>query len=358
VTRPTYCAIDLVALRHNFQQVRQLAPRSKILAMVKANAYGHGIVEVAKALHEADGLGVACLEEALILRTAGIKQTIVLMEGFFKLDELVAIQQHDLEIVIHDQTQLQLFLRQQAIKPLTIWLKINTGMNRLGFQPAQVDTVWQQLKMHNAVKEIRLMTHFADADDLSRPIMRRQLDSFAETTAALAGQHSLAASAGILGWHEAHADWVRPGIMLYGISPFADRTGEYHNLKPVMTLHSEIIATHELRAGEVIGYGGTWICPHDMHIGVVAIGYGDGYPRSAVNGTPVLVNNHLTRLIGRVSMDMLTVDLHKQPQAKVGDPVVLWGNGLPVELISKHSNRSEYELLCGVSRPRIPYIYQ
>lgn len=358
MSRPTYCEIDLAALLHNFKQIRNLAPNSKILAMIKAHAYGHGIERVAQALTEADGFGVACLEEALALRAAGIQQRIVLTEGFFAAEELAAINQHHLEIILHSQTQLKILLQQSfSIKPLIVWLKVNTGMNRLGFLPQQVAAVWQQLKSCKAVKEIRLMTHFADADDLTKPTMLQQINSFNEVTANLSGERSLANSAAILGWPAAHADWVRPGIMLYGVSPFADKTGADHGLKPVMTMRSEIIAIQELRKGDVVGYGGVWVCPEDIRIGIVAIGYADGYPRNAKNGTPVLLNDQQVELVGRVSMDMLTINLHTQPQAKIGDPVVLWGKKLPVELLSKYSNRFEYELLCSVTRPRIPYVY-
>jgi alanine racemase len=275
------------------------------------------------------------VEEALVLRAAGIKQRIVLMEGFFTAEELLVISQQNLEIVIHNHEQLKALQQHTSIEPLTVWLKINTGMNRLGFLPQDAKEVWQVLKDCKAVKQIRLMTHFADADDLSKPSMLRQIDCFNEVTAHMSGERSLANSAAILGWPAAHADWVRPGIMLYGVSPFSEKTGEQHGLMPVMTLRSEIIAIQALRKGDAVGYGSTWIAPQDMRIGVVAIGYGDGYPRNAKNGTPVLLNNHVVSLVGRVSMDMLTIDLHTQPKAKVGDAVTLWGKNLPVETISK-----------------------
>lgn len=357
MSRPTYCEIDLNALQHNFNQVRLLAPNTKILAMLKANAYGHGAIEIAQALTAADGFGVACLEEALQMRAAGIQQRIVLMEGFFVAEELTAIQQEQLEIVIHNPTQLTIL--QQQTNPnlgLTVWLKINTGMNRLGFLPSDIPTIWQQLKNCSAIKEIRLMTHFADADDLTKSSMSQQIKCFNTLTAGLSGERSLANSAAILGWPAAHADWVRPGVILYGVSPFANKTGNDHGLKPVMTLHSKIIAIQTIRKDETVGYGSTWISPDDRRIGVVAVGYADGYPRNASSGTPVLVNNQLTQLVGRVSMDMLTVDLHNQPNANIGDPVILWGKGLPIEQITDCSNRFEYELLCGIAR-RVPYVY-
>lgn len=357
MSRPTICEIDLAALRHNFKQVRLLAPNSKILAMIKADAYGHGSVKAARALTDADAFGVACIEEALTLRLAGIKQPVVIAQGFYKPEELVLISQHNFEIVVHNQMQVNVLLQQIYLKPITVWLKINTGMNRLGLKPKQAIAAWQQLKNCKSVKKIRLMTHFSDADDLTKPTMLNQINLFNETISGLLGERTLANSAAILGWPASHADWVRPGIMLYGVSPFAGKTGEDHGLKPVMTLRSEIIAIQELKKGEMIGYGGTWMSPQDMRIGVVAIGYADGYPRSAVNGTPVLVNDQLTQIAGRVSMDMITVDLQNQPTAKIGDPVVLWGKGLPAEVVSKYSNRFEYELLCGVAKPRLTYVY-
>lgn len=356
MSRPAVCEIDLAAIQHNFQLIKTLAPNAKRLAMVKANAYGHGLVEVAKILSDADALGVACIEEALILRNASIKTPIVLMEGFFTPDELHTIYQQHIEIVIHYQEQLEQLLQNPPSSPINLWIKINTGMNRLGFLPENLAYVIKKLQGHHWLKKICWLTHFADADDLSKTTMAQQLQSFNEITAQLPGEKSLANSAALLGWPATHADWVRAGILLYGVSPFTGHTGLDHGLKPAMTLRSTIIAIQCARKGGAVGYGGTWICPEDMRIGIVALGYGDGYPRSVKSGTSVLLNNQPAQLVGRVSMDMLAIDLRTQPNAKVGDPVIFWGKGLPIEIKAQYSEKFVYELLCGVTQ-RVPRLY-
>jgi len=350
VSRPAKIEINLSALRHNFQRVRALAPQSKILAMVKANAYGHGLVRVAHALPDADGFGVACIEEALFLRQAGIQQKIVLVEGFFTADELSLIAEYQLDTVIHSFHQLEALKKTKLPKPINVWLKINTGMNRLGFLPQFAQQAYQQLKECTWVEQITLMTHFSDADELDKEITRDQIKQFIDVAQNVECKQSFANSAGILAWPQSHSDWIRPGIMLYGVSPIANKIGRDYQLKPVMTLKSEIIAIQDLRCGDVIGYGGTWICPEDMRIAIIAMGYGDGYPRQAKNDTPVLLNGKKVSLIGRVSMDMISIDLRTQSNAKVGDPVILWGNDLPVEQIAQASGIFSYELLCGVDR--------
>lgn len=350
MSRPAKIEIDLSALRHNFQQVRQLAPQAKVLAMVKANAYGHGLVRIANALSDADGFGVACIEEALFLRQAGIQQKIVLVEGFFTADELSLIAEYQLDTVIHNSHQLEILRKVKLSKPVNVWLKINTGMNRLGFLTHYVHQVYQQLQACEWVKQITLMTHFADADVLDKDTTQQQIKQFVDVAQNFECERSLANSAGILAWPQSHADWVRPGIMLYGVSPVANKMGRDYQLKPVMTLKSEIIAIHNLQRGDAVGYGGTWICPEDMRVGIIAMGYGDGYPRQAKNDTPILLNGKKALLIGRVSMDMISIDLRTQPDAKIGDPVVLWGSELPVEQISQASGIFSYELLCGVDR--------
>lgn len=350
MTRPTFVEINTQALQHNLQRVRVHAPHSAVLAMIKANAYGHGLIKVAHALAGADALGVAFLEEALQLRAAGIQQPIVLMEGFFTAAELTEMVQHDLEIVVHHAEQLTMLESVKLAQPLTVWLKIDTGMHRLGFAPAQVQAAWQRLQQCANVKpEIGLLSHFADPDDLTKPTTSLQFACFNTCVQGLPQLRTLANSAAIIAWPDTHYEWVRPGIMLYGVSPFAGSVGADDDLQVVMTLRSELIAIHQLQKGDAIGYGGTWICDEDMLMGVVAIGYGDGYPRHAVNGTPVLVNGKIVQLAGRVSMDMITVDLRTQPNAKVGDPVVLWGEGLPVEQVARFADTIAYELLCGVT---------
>lgn len=351
MTRPTKIHIDLSAFKHNFQQVRTIAPQSAVIAMVKSNGYGHGLERVATALPTADAFGVACLAEGIALKKAGIKNPIVLMEGIFGPDELPDVVKYDFTLIIHHQSHIDILMKAKIKKPLSIWLKINTGMQRLGFTPQEAAAAYQQLmQCENVKKPIGLMTHFAEADSADPAPTLQQMKIFNDVTKNFIGPRSLANSAGILAWRDSHADWVRPGIMLYGVSPFIASRGADHGLQPVMTLSSELIAIHQVKQGGRIGYGGTFECPEDMPIGVVAIGYGDGYPRQAKNGTPVLVNGQSCPLVGRVSMDMITVDLRMQPTAKVGDPVCLWGKDLPVEVIAECSETNAYELLTRITQ--------
>lgn len=355
MSRPTYMTIDLAALKSNLERVHQLAPGRSVLAMVKANAYGHGIVRAAQALSGADALGVASLEEGVILREAGITQPIVLMEGLFSPSELAEAERHQFTLVVHHEPHVAMLENAIVTTPFNVWLKVNTGMNRLGLEPEDVDAAYQRLLAAAAVKKpIRLMTHFAQADVKDGEATARQMDLFNRVTHQYDGPRSLANSAGILAWPQAHGDWVRPGLMLYGASPFADETGLDSGLQPVMTLWSRLIAITHVKKGCTVGYGGAWTAPEDMAVGIVGVGYGDGYPQRAENGTPVLVNGKECALVGRVSMDMLAVDLSKQPQASIGDPVILWGNGLPVERVAKHSHASAYEILTRMTpRPKI-----
>ncbi|TAK76920.1 MAG: alanine racemase [Gammaproteobacteria bacterium] len=355
MSRPTFMTIDTRALKHNLERVRAIAPGRSIIAMVKANAYGHGVVPVAQALHQADALGVASLEEGIRLREAGIQQPIVLIEGLFYADEIAEAARNNFTLVVHHLPHVEMLEKAQVDQPFPIWLKINTGMHRLGIDPAQIETIYERLMAAPAVKKpIGLMTHFAEADVVDSLATLHQVECFTQTVAHLPGPRSLANSAGILAWPKAHGDWVRPGLMLYGASPFANVTGRDHDLQPVMTLWSRLIAITHVKRGGKVGYGGTWVAPEDMAVGVVGVGYGDGYPQFAQNGTPVLVNEVLCPLVGRVSMDMLTVDLRNQPQAQVGDPVTLWGKGLPVEQVARHSNTLAYEILTRMTpRPKV-----
>lgn len=351
--RATQVVIDLAALRHNLARARAAAPDSRILAAIKANGYGHGMLRVARALEQADGFGVACLAEALQLREAGVRQPIVLLEGFFGADELEAIARQHFIPAIHNTAQLELLEQAVLSEPIAVWLKVDSGMHRLGFSLMQAQQAWQRLAAcRNVSAVVGCMTHLANADNLNDDFTARQLADFRRHTAALPGERSIANSAALLGWPASHADWVRPGIMLYGVSPLLGGRGEQHDLKPVMTLRSELITVNHLKRGEAVGYGGAFVCPEDMAVGVVAAGYGDGYPRHIPNGVPVLVNGRRVPLVGRVSMDMLTVDLRTQPDARPGDPVVLWGEGLPVEEIAEHAGTIPYELLCRVM-PRV-----
>ncbi len=343
--------IDLSALRHNLQRVREAAPHSRVMAVIKANGYGHGMLRVAAALNEADALAVARVNEGVTLREAGEKRPIAILEGFFDQEDLVAAADHDLELVIHERGQVEQLEQLDSTRAVTCWLKLDTGMHRLGIAPEEATTVFRRLSSCTAVKgEVRLMTHLANADDLSDPATARQLQVFRELVREFGTDACSANSGGVLGWKESHTEWVRPGIMLYGVSPFLNRTAEDDGLLPVMTLRSRVIAVNHYRKGDGIGYGGSWHCPEDMNVGVIAIGYGDGYPRHAAFGTPVLVNGHRVPLVGRVSMDSITVDLRTQPGVRVGDPVVLWGEGLPVEEVARAADTIPYQLLCGVAR--------
>lgn len=355
MSRPTYMKIDLVALAHNFERVCELAKGRSIIAMVKANAYGHGITRIAHALPKADALGVASLEEGLILRDAGIMQPIVLAEGVFYPEEIAEAARHHFTLVVHHLPHVEMLEKVKVDKPFNVWLKINTGMNRLGISPSQFDEIYQRLMAAESVKKpIGLMTHFASADLINDDATSKQLELFNQVTVNHTGPRSLANSAAIIAWPATHGDWVRPGLMLYGASPFADKCGRDFDLQPVMSLWSRIIAITQVRKGGKIGYDGTFTAPEDMLVGVVGVGYGDGYPQFANNGTPTLVNGVECPLAGRVSMDMLTVDLRHQPNAKIGDPVVLWGDGLPVERVASFCNTSAYEILTRMTpRPRI-----
>ena len=349
--RGTRAVIDLAALRHNLRCAQDAAPGRRVLAAIKADGYGHGLVRAARALEAADALGVACLQEALELRDAGIRAPIVLLEGFFHRDELPAVVEHGLEVVVHHPHQLEALEANDAARPIPVWLKVDTGMHRLGFPADAAAEVWQRLTACRAAAPLGAMTHLANADDLDDPTTETQLARFAQAVACCPGaERSVANSAGVLGWPASHSDWVRPGIMLYGISPFPGRDGTAEGLRPAMTLHSQLMAVNRLAAGARVGYGGTWTAPEAMPVGVVAAGYGDGYPRHLPSGAPVLVNGRRVPLIGRVSMDMATVDLRGQPEARVGDPVVLWGDGLPVEEVAEWAGTIAYELVCGVTQ--------
>jgi len=351
MSRPAKITIDLSALRHNLNQVKQMAPNSAVLAMVKSNGYGHGIERVALALPNADAFGVASVEEGLHLRHAGVTHPVVLMEGLFSEEELPRVLTHDFSLVVHHDAQIEMLEHHISEKPIQVWLKINTGMNRLGFEIAEVPQAYDRLmRCASVAKPIGLMTHFAEADSLEKAPTLQQIELFNSTIKDFSGPRSLANSAGIIAWPSAHADWVRPGIMLYGASPFSNHRGVEHHLQPAMSLSSEIIAIHQAAKGSRIGYGGIYTCPEDMTIGVVGIGYGDGYPRHVKSGTPVLVNGRHCPVVGRVSMDMITVDLRTQPEAKIGDPVLLWGPGLPVEIIAEQSETIPYELLTRITQ--------
>ncbi|WP_439640904.1 alanine racemase [Nevskia sp.] len=350
--------VDLSAIRHNLGRVRALAPQSKVMAAIKADGYGHGAVPVARTLAEAgvDAFAVACLEEAVTLRDAGIGTRIALLEGVLSREEALEAAALGLEIVIHDRWQLELLAGLAFETPLAVWFKLDSGMHRLGFPLAEAGAL---LKAALAQPQWRLqgwITHLACADDLDSPMTAAQIDAFKATMAYLPGARSIANSAGLIAWPQARVDWVRPGLMLYGASPLPGRTAADLDLKPAMQVASRLIAVHEIAAGETVGYGATYRCPETMRVGVVAVGYADGVHRILPTGAPVLIHGVRVPMIGRVSMDMITVDLRALPQAAVGDPVILWGDGLPAEEVATWAGTLAYELFCGLTN-RVHYRY-
>ncbi|HJP36922.1 MAG: alanine racemase [Gammaproteobacteria bacterium] len=352
MTRPARVIVNVSAVRANFKVVQAYAPRTRVMAIVKADAYGHGIARIAGALErQADAFGVASLDEALALRNAGIEGSIVLLEGPFAADEVGEIVANGFETVVHTQAQLRPLSEAKADIPL--WVKIDTGMHRLGFPPPDVDAVVRRLR--GTHRPIRFMTHLASAHHETDASVTEQLRVFGSAVAAHGGERSIANSGAVLAWPACHADWVRPGLMLYGVSPFQGSRGADYGLRPAMTVASNLIAVREVEVGGSVGYGKGYVCPERMRVGVVAFGYGDGYPRQAATGTPIDVAGVRTQVIGEASMDMLTVDLRPVPQAAVGDPVVLWGPDLPVEEVAISAQTIPYELLCRV-RMRARYV--
>jgi len=350
VPRPITATIDLDALRHNLAVVRRHAPRSRVLAVIKADAYGHGLLRAARALKDADGFGLVELEAAVRLREAGYSQRIVLLEGFFEPGDLPVMIEHGLAAVVHSPEQLGMLEDFGAAGALDVLLKVNTGMNRLGFAPQDAADAFARLSRLAGVGPLSLMTHFASADE-ARGIAW-QVDSFEGAVRGSVRARCIANSAAILRYPETHFEWVRPGIMLYGCSPFSGEVGAELGLKPAMTLESRLIAVQRLRRGDTVGYGGVFTAQRDMRIGVVACGYADGYPRHAPNGTPVCVDGSVTGMVGRVSMDMLCVDLEPVPEARVGSPVVLWGAVNPIENVATAAGTVGYELMCALA-PRV-----
>jgi alanine racemase len=355
--RPIRARFRLSALRHNLGVVRRCAPTSRVWAVVKADAYGHGLLRAAQALADADGYALLDLNEAVRLREAGVTKPILLMQGIFQPADLEPVDRYGLTLVVHDAEQIAMLERARLSAPVAVWLKLNTGLNRLGFAGSRVRAAHGRLQASGRTAAISLMTHFADAD--GRAGVAVQMARYAEWTAGLSGEATLANSAAILRYPETHADWVRPGIMLYGCSPFADVSAEALGLQPVMTLTSEIIAVQEINPGDRVGYGGTFEARRCMRIGVVGCGYADGYPRHAPglndSNTPVVVAGERTHTIGRVSMDMLCVDLSEVPQATVGSPVILWGEGLPADEVAASAGTVSYELLCALAA-RVPRV--
>lgn len=348
MTRNTVARIDLSAIRENLTRVRALAPDSLVACVVKADGYGHGLQHVVPALAGADILAVATVGEAERCRQLGWQGRLLMLEGPSNVDECRAAVLLSCELVIHHESQLALIRKAEGGSTRSLWLKLDSGMHRLGFPASEAGRRYGELKAlceHSIV----LMSHFACADNPANPKTRQQIRVFDESVSGLSGPVSLANSAGILNFTDSHRDIVRPGIMLYGVSPCPGRTGEAIGIRPAMTLQCELIAVNTVKKGQSVGYGGEQTCVEDMSIGVAAIGYGDGYPRGLKQGAPVLVNGRRAPLLGQVSMDLTTIDLRQHPDARVGDSVTLWGEGLPVEEVAAWAGAIPYELICGVT---------
>lgn len=359
MNRPVEALINLANIRSNFALANKLSGEASVMAVVKANAYGHGALAVARALPESDAFGVACLAEAIELREAGIAKPIVLLGGVFDSTEWRDVEHFGLQVVIHAQEQLESFLAyrpDQAERQFVIWLKLDSGMHRLGFSPSAFARARDLLVDSGKIQELVLMSHFACADEYQSAMTDSQLALFKKASGGGGDPLSIANSAALITCPDSHFDWVRPGIMLYGANPLTEQVIVDVPLLPAMTLRSRLIDVRDILAGDSVGYGGQWSAPGAARIGTVAIGYGDGYPRHAVNGTPVLVGDKRAALAGRVSMDYVSVDLSDLPEARVGDEVVLWGEGLPVEEVAAMSGTIAYELLTGV-RSRVNFRY-
>ncbi len=344
-------SIDHAALRHNLKLARQVAAGSRIWAVIKADGYGHGLLRVAEALNEADGFAVARLDEALALRRQGVVKPLLVLSACISRSDFEQAITADLQVVVHHGDQLAVLSTLSSARRLSIWLKLDTGMHRLGFVPDELAEMLVRLKGLPVIGEINLMSHLANGDDPEDPMTAAQCEQLMQIDPAPFAARSLANSAGLLANSATHLDWVRPGILLYGASPLSNTTAAQLGLQPVMTLSSRVMAVKSCQAGDPIGYGGSYVCPEAMPVATIAIGYGDGYPRHAPNGTPVLVKGVRLALVGRVSMDMLCVDARPLADTiQIGDEAVLWGRGLPVEEIARQAGTIAYELLCGVKQ--------
>ena len=349
--RSAYAVIQLDHLAHNLQLLRTYTKNAKIISVVKADAYGHGLAQTAKALAQTDAFAVACIDEAITLRSTGILHPIICLQGFKDADDLQQIVDSNIQTVIHSDHQLKILKSYPLKQSIQVWLKVDTGMGRLGFVPDQVKQAYKQLEQLPQVSKIRLMTHFANADMLDDTFMQRQLQQFEKTCDQFPGcERSGANSAAGLAYSNSLYEWIRPGLCLYGISPFqSDRSHpDLSELKPVMSLHAPIISIKDMQAGDRIGYGGTYTCPQAMRIAVIALGYADGYPRALQTSVNVSINGHLAPIVGRVSMDMITVDI-SEIDTNIGDEVELWGQDINIHDVATAANMLSYELLCSIS---------
>ena len=349
MSRNTIARISLAAVRHNLARIRSLAPDSEVCCVVKADAYGHGLARICEALSQADVLAVATTGEAAMCRKHGWAGRLLLLEGPSNVSEFEEMVALSAETVVHHETQLELLRHRQKDVNHALWLKIDTGMHRLGFPAQDARSVHAELEKLRGKEPTILMTHFACADDVTNSMTLQQMQRFEAATSGLPGSASLANSAGMVNFPQSQRDYVRPGIMLYGISPCRRKSAGEIGLKPVMTLQCELIAINKVGKGDTVGYGAAYTCQEPKRIGIAAIGYGDGYPRHARNGTPVLVNGRLASIVGHVSMDMITLDLTGHEDARVGDSVTLWGEGLPIEQVAAWADSISYELICGVT---------
>lgn len=355
--RATRAIIDLSAICQNYRLAKSLAPLSNAVAVIKADAYGHGAVRVALAMEsEVPAFGVACIEEAIELRDAGVQKPILLLEGFFTADELSVIAEKNFWTAIHSQQQIRVLQEAKLAAPVNVWLKLDSGMHRLGFESSEYRQAYECLRACGNVADVVFMSHLSCADELDKPHTRQQAALFDQTVSGLAAQHSIANSPATLGWPELHRDWIRPGLMLYGASPFEHAHANADQLVAAMTLESEVIAIHDLSAGEAVGYAASFVCDKNTRVGTVAIGYGDGYSRYAGTGTPVMVHGQRTRIIGRVSMDMCAVDLTGLADIEVGSRVELWGRQLSINEVARHCGTIPYTLFTGVTK-RVPRYY-
>lgn len=352
-----WAQINLSAWRHNLAQVRRQAPEAKIMAVIKANAYGHGVAEAARALDGADAFALARLDEALTLRELGVTKSLVVMGGAYLPEVMRKAARQNIRLGIHQPSQIDVLERLPRAERPQCLLKLDTGMHRLGFQPDETEQAWQRLLAMGCLEEEPLLlSHLASADDPRSPQTEQQWDQLQSWVQKFGCHFSIANSALIMSRPQMLGHWVRPGIMLYGASPFEESTGPELDLRPVMTLKTRLVAIKHLAKGEPVGYSATWTSPEAMPLGIAAIGYGDGYPRHAPSGTPVLVNGVQVPLVGRVSMDMITLDLRNCPDARPGDEVCLWGQGLPAELVARSAGTIVYQLFCNVSK-RVAFHY-
>ena len=354
MTRPILATIHLSALQHNYHQLKMRAPQSQAYAVVKANAYGHGLMRVAQALADADGFALLEIEQAQILREQGFTQPILLLEGVFEAEELSVCVAHDFRIAVHSEQQIAWLEQASLVRPLHVCLKLNTGMSRLGFEVERATELVGRLSQCAHAASITLMAHFATADEPGVGI-DWQLARFKAATLGLNLPITLANSAALIDYPDVHGDWVRPGISLYGASPFSQRSAYDLGLQPAMSLTSRLIGIQTLAPGAVVGYGASFKAQNAMRIGIVACGYADGYPRHAPTGTPVLVEGKRSALVGRVSMDMLAIDITDIPSAQINSPVELWGQNLPIDEVATAAGTISYELMCAIA-PRVTVI--